>query len=164
MRFAAVLFLIVSIFFISHQVDAQVNYQTAIGARISSYTYFNASLKHFIDKKGAIEVIAGGNFRGRYRSHSVLGGAVLYQHHISISSRTTKGLNAYLGGGGLMSINLYRIGSNAIDFGGVLGGGLDFKVPALPLNFSADIYPGLAYSTKIRPIIFGGVAVRLVLN
>jgi hypothetical protein len=163
MLFTAVLMMLT---FVS-LVVAQSEYKSAAGLRVGAYTYANLSYKTFISQAGALEVVAGFGGYGRgilLNSYTRLGGALLYQHHFDIPNLNVSGLKAYIGGGGLAGINLYRFGTNIFELGGVVGAGLDYKFEELPLNISIDFYPGLRILPDIRLISFGGISVRYTIN
>ena len=135
---------------------AQKSYQKAVGLRISSsyYDLVSASYKFFISDAGAIELNGGFGLKSYSHGHYVgnvyyddgvkpftLAISGSYQHHFEIPVRRG-GLSWFVGGG----ITGYRVFSSAGDYDGFgFGifptGGIDFKIPNIPLAVSADYRP-----------------------
>lgn len=130
---------------------AQTDYKNAIGARLapeSYYDFFAFSYKTFVTDAGALEFNAGGGSRrhgftindryDNYRPFSISVSAT-YQHHFKIP---VQGLRWFVGGG-LVGYNAFSDYSKYNGFG--LGfyptGGIDWKVPNVPLNLTADYRP-----------------------
>lgn len=150
--------LLVVMLFFSSFMHAQTDYRTAVGARIGAYSYYNASLKHFITDQAAVEVIVGlGGF-------SSIGGGLLYQHHFQLDQIDVPGFNVYVGGGGLTGVRFYPNIPNDFNLAGFIGAGLDYKFQDLPLNASFDIYPGIQILPNIRITGFGGLSLRYVIG
>lgn len=126
-------------------------YQKAFGLRVAPNSYYDlatASYKFFITEPGALELNAGfGTKSYSYGSPTTLSISASYQHHFEIPVRGG-GLYWFIGGG----LTGYRSFSNARDasgrrvydgfgFGLFPTGGVDFKIPRIPLAVSVDYRP-----------------------
>lgn len=130
---------------------AQTDYKSAIGARLapeSYYDFFAFSYKTFVTDAGAIEFNAGGGSRrhGFYVSNNYddfrpfsLSVSGTYQHHFKIP---VQGLRWFIGGG-LVAYNAFSDHKDyrGFGFGFYPTGGIDWKVPNVPLNLTADYRP-----------------------
>jgi len=135
---------------------AQRSYQKSLGLRLSTtyYDLVSASYKFFLSDAGAIELNGGFGLKSYTRGHYVgnvytddgvkpfsLAISGSYQHHFEIPVRRG-GLSWFVGGG----VTGYRVFSSAGDydgfgFGFFPTGGIDFKIPNIPLAVSADYRP-----------------------
>ena len=134
---------------------AQKPYQRGIGLRISNsyYDLVAATYKFFISDAGAIDLNAGFGLRSYYDRYYVdnvkpfsLGISASYQHHFEIPVRGG-GLAWFIGGG----LTGYRVFSSKGDYDGFAfgifpTGGVDFKIPRIPLAVSADYRPTIFFS------------------
>ena len=150
---------------------AQKPYQKAIGLRISPNSYYDlvaVSYKFFISDAGAIELNGGIGVRGY--AYGVYGSpgydknvkpfamsvSGAYQHHFEIPVRG--GGLAWFIGGGLTGYNVFSDNGNFNGFG--LGlfptGGVDYKIPKIPLAVSVDYRPTiLVASPKYYDSFYG---------
>ena len=129
-------------------------YQKGIGLRLSSsyYDFFTASYKFFISDAGALELNGGFGLKryGGYYSGAVYYGdarpftlsvSAAYQHHFEIPVRGG-GLYWFVGGGMVGYRTFSSNGSlDGFAFGLFPTGGVDFKIPRIPLAVSADYRP-----------------------
>lgn len=136
---------------ISVVATAQGDYKNSVGLRIAPETYYDLvafSYKTFISDAGAIEFNAGGGSEHRtyywnnsYHNRNPFGLSVSgsYQHHFDIP---VQGLKWFVGGG-LTAYNAFSGDSKYKGFGFGLypTGGIDYKIPVIPLNVTADIRP-----------------------
>lgn len=129
---------------------AQSDYKNAIGIRLapnSYYDFFAFSYKGFVTDAGAIEINAGGGseryYYGVYNAESKrpfsLSVSGAYQHHFKIP---VQGLRWFIGGGltgynAFSSKNEYK----GFGFGFFPTGGIDWKIPKVPINLTADYRP-----------------------
>ncbi len=125
-------------------------YQKGIGLRISNsyYDLVAATYKFFISDAGALDLNAGFGLRSYYDTYYTdhvkpfgLSVSAAYQHHFEIPVRGG-GLYWFVGGG----FTGYRIFSSKGDYDGFAfclfpTGGVDFKIPRIPLAVSADYRP-----------------------
>lgn len=150
---------------------AQVTYKNAIGARISPasyYDFFSFSYKTFASTAGAIEINAGIGDK-TYGDHSpfTFAASAAYQHHFAIP---VEGLNWYVGGGLTMynSFSDKNGGYRGLGFGFFPTGGVDYKIPGIPLNISTDYRPSIFFAKPdFQDSFFAanfGVSVRYVLG
>ncbi|MES1214373.1 MAG: hypothetical protein ABUT20_02555 [Bacteroidota bacterium] len=125
-------------------------YQSAIGVRISNsyYDFFSGTYKFFISEAGAIDIDAGFGVRSYYDGY--VNGSVkpftfaisaAYQHHFEIPVKNG-GLFWFIGGG----LTGYRVFSSygnfdGFGFGVFPTGGVEYKIPNIPLAVSADYRP-----------------------
>lgn len=147
-----------------HSLKAQ-EYSTSVGARLGYPV--SASLKHFLNDKGAVEVYAGTRGWASYRWYHVSGG---YQFHKPI--RSIDNLSYYFGGGASVFFWNYDFeflledySSTSIGAQGYLG--LDYSFEDAPINLSLDwiptIYFGSAFTTGFSGG-FGSLSVRYILK
>jgi len=147
------------------QSNAQHGYKSAIGVRLGSPMYFNASYKTFISDAGALEFAAG---LAPYTYYFGAGISASYQHHFPI--KAVENLSWYVGGGPIVTFwsydDLYVTDGKNFSIGVFALGGVDWKIPKIPLNVSADVGP---YFNFIRGGIsnfgfYGGASARYILN
>ena len=140
---------------------AQKPYQKGIGLRVSPsyYDLVSATYKFFISDAGAIDLNAGFGLRS-YVYHSYVGNtpvadnvkpflfaiSAAYQYHFEIPVRGG-GLAWFIGGG----VTGYKGFSSKGDYDGFAfgvfpTGGVDFKIPHIPLAVSADYRPTIFFS------------------
>lgn len=120
------------------------DYKTALGGRFGSPTGF--TIKHFINSNAALEGIVGVHYRG----FEFVG---LYEYHLPAFAVSR--LNWFFGGGGHIAFydgSRYsrfdrRDNFVAIGVDGIIG--LDYTLPAFPLNFSVDIKPAFNISGEV---------------
>jgi len=131
-------------------------YHKGIGLRItpsnSYYDLVTASYKFFITDPGAIELNAGFGLKGYggyyvgnnyYRSSKPFNFSISasYQHHFEIPVRGG-GLYWFIGGGLVGYRSFSSDGQfDGFGFGLFPTGGVDFKIPRIPLAVSADYRP-----------------------
>lgn len=162
---------------------SQTDYKSAIGARLAPESYYDLfafSYKTFITEAGAIEFNAGGGSRkhgftniNRYNDYRPFSLSVsgTYQHHFKIP---VQGLRWFIGGGIVAYNSFSKENSDERDLRGFgLGfyptGGIDWKVPKVPLNLTADYRPTIIVT---RPDHLGdgfearnfGIAVRYTIG
>ena len=140
----------------SGAVLAQSEYTNAIGGRfapLSYYDFLSFSYKGFVSETSALEFNAGAGVRsqhynGRDRKPFALSISATYQYHFQIP---VQGLQWFVGGG-LTGYNSFHSNKDikGFGFGFYPTGGIDWKVPKLPLNLSADYRPTIFV---IRPDI-----------
>lgn len=165
--------LLASTFFLAG--NAQTDYKSAIGARFAPESYYDLaafSYKGFITNAGALEFNAGVGSRGHYNVGSkynpfAISVSGTYQHHFKIP---VQGLRWFVGGG-LVAYNSFSDYSkyNGFGFGFYPTGGVDWKVPNVPLNLTADYRPTIIVA---RPGKLGdnfearnfGIAVRYTIG
>ncbi|MEJ0102321.1 MAG: hypothetical protein WDO19_07130 [Bacteroidota bacterium] len=129
-------------------------YQKGIGARISLtnayYDFFSVSYKFFLSEASAIELNGGFGLKSYYYYNGTTNSyskpftpdvSASYQYHFEIPVRGG-GLYWFVGGG----LTAYRAFSSFGDhdgfgFGLFPTGGVDFKIPRIPLAVSADYRP-----------------------
>ncbi|MGN6493312.1 MAG: hypothetical protein ACTHLE_15030 [Agriterribacter sp.] len=130
---------------------SQTEYKSAIGARLapeSYYDFFAFSYKTFVTNAGALEFNAGGGSRrqGYYLNNDFnrvnpfsLSVSATYQHHFKIP---VQGLQWFVGGG-LVAYNSFSDEGDYRGFGFGLypTGGVDWKIPKVPINLTADYRP-----------------------
>ena len=151
MKLKKLIYLVTFIAGISLSGSAQP-YQKGIGLRISNsyYDLVSASYKFFVSEAGALELNAGFGlksyyyYNGYYNSHSkpfILDISASYQHHFEIPVRGG-GLYWFVGGG-LTGYRSFSSGGtyDGFAFGIFPTGGVDFKIPRIPLAVSADYRP-----------------------
>ncbi|MBS1609119.1 MAG: hypothetical protein JSS70_10255 [Bacteroidetes bacterium] len=135
-------------------------YQKGIGLRISPGSYYDiaaASYKFFISDPGAIELNLGFGLKSYYYYNGTLNSShakpfapsvsASYQHHFEIPVRGG-GLYWFIGGG-LVGYSAISSATDAdghkiyegFGFGLFPTGGVDFKIPRIPLAVSADYRP-----------------------
>ncbi len=126
------------------------DYQTAIGLGIDvgdGGTLVGPSIKHFFTENsvGAGELLFG--------NHTVAVQA-FYQYHREFDG--AEGLRWFAGGGPSFQFYSYR-GFNQADIALVPMGGLDYKIPDVPLSFSFDWRPNLflTHGSGINAARFG---------
>ena len=142
-------------------------YQKGIGLRISLanayYDFVSVSYKFFISEAGALELNGGFGLKSYYyyngnsNSYSkpfIPDISASYQHHFEIPVRGG-GFFWFVGGG----LTMYRAFSSFGDhdgfgFGLFPTGGVDYKIPKIPLAVSADYRPTF-FLTK--PDFYDGV-------
>lgn len=146
------IFIAISILLISTAALAQEDYKNAIGGRFAPDSYYDFlafSYKGFVTETGAIELNAGAGSR-RFRSGHpfVMSVSGTYQHHFEIPLR---GLRWFVGGG-LTAYNSFHSDPKVkgFGFGFYPTAGIDWKIPNIPLNLSADYRPTIMV---IRPDI-----------
>lgn len=128
---------------------SQTEYKSAIGARLAPESYYDLfafSYKTFVTDAGALEFNAGGGSKRYYyglysdsRRPFALSVSATYQHHFKIP---VQGLRWFIGGG-LVAYNAFskRNEYEGFGFGFYPTGGVDWKVPNVPLNLTADYRP-----------------------
>jgi hypothetical protein len=134
----------------SYSQDGGGDYRGAIGARIgtSFYDVLSVSYKTFLSNAGAIELNGGFGIRGYSGYYGggyyddrpfSLSASASYQHHFNIP---VQGLRWFVGGG-LTVANSFSDNDQLkeFNFGLFPTGGVDYKIPRIPLNVSADIRP-----------------------
>ncbi len=135
-------------------VKAQSDYKTALGIKFYPTA---VTIKHFISDKAALEGLGyffnyGARITGLYEIHNIIPNA--------------GGLKWYYGPGAHIGLYNNKNGSGtALGIDGVLG--LDYKIKAVPLNFSIDWQPLLEFgSFKNNGFVgnLGGIAIRYVFN
>jgi len=141
------------------QLNEGPDYKTSIGVKV----YPGAvTLKHFFKPNRAVEALG-------YLSPDTYRITALYEQHYDITS--VAGLKWYVGGGGHIGIwsdawrSKYpaRNDGMAIGVDGVIG--LDYKIPAVPLNLSFDWQPSfniIGYNYFEGG--WGGLAIRYTFN
>jgi len=178
MKITKFLCLLVLVVGLSVSASAQQPYERGIGMRFSPSNYYetvSATYKFFITDAGAIDLNAGFGLRGRsgYTFNNVYYDKVnpftfaisaAYQHHFEIPVRG--GGFAWFIGGGLTALRTFSDNGDYDGFGFGLfpTGGVDYKIPKIPLAVSADYRPTFFLaSPKARDEFFGsnvGVSVR----
>ena len=144
--------------------NVTTDYKTAIGLKSLPG---GISIKQFINKNDALEGIV-------YFDRDVTRFTALYEFHYDIPS-PIEGLKWFIGpgihlGGWTPTYRLhnqYRRGNNTMGFGidGVIG--IDYKIDALPFDFSVDWQPSInltSYSYLSEGLTWGGVAIRYTLR
>ncbi len=141
------IFIGISLLIISSAALAQDDYKNAIGGRFAPDSYYDFmafSYKGFVTEAGALEFNAGGGSRGFYsggrtRRPFAMSVSGTYQHHFDIPLR---GLRWFVGGG-LTAFNSFHSDGKVrgFGFGFYPTGGIDWKIPNIPLNLSADYRP-----------------------
>ncbi|MBX3239220.1 MAG: hypothetical protein KIT80_10590 [Chitinophagaceae bacterium] len=134
---------------VSATVMGQSDYKAAIGGRLAPTSYYDFmafSYKAFVTDAGALEFNAGGGRRGYYyegrnRHPFTIAASGSYQHHFKIP---LNGLQWFVGGG-LTAYNAFHGNTHFKGFGFAFFplGGIDWKVPNIPLNLSADYRPSI---------------------
>lgn len=128
---------IIAIIVIAIQAGIYANaqpYKMALGVRIGSpdaVISTSATFKYFFSEKTAIEALLS------FGDPFAVG--VLVEKHNPL---LTNGLNWFAGGGGYVGFS----GMRRAGLQGVLG--LDYKIPAIPINFSIDWKPELNLSRE----------------
>lgn len=151
---------------------SQQPYERGIGARItpsnSYYDLVSASYKFFITEPGAIELNGGVGLRkyagwtdtnGDYhydRHPFSLSLSASYQHHFEIPVRG--GGFAWFIGGGLTGYTVISKdkGREGFGFGIFPTGGVDYKIPKIPLAVSADYRPTIMIASPDKYDSFYG--------
>ncbi len=168
------LFISLSFLAISCMVTAQSDYDKALGIRLTPASYYDflaLSYKDFISDAGALEFSAGAGVSpffvdGHIRRPFTLSISGAYQHHFSIP---VNGLQWFVGGG-LTAYNAIHGVSKArgFGFGFFPTGGIDWKIPNVALNLTADYRPTIFIT---RPDIGNsfeaaqfGLAIRYVIG
>ena len=134
----------------SYAQESDGDYRGAIGGRVgtSFYDLLSVSFKTFVSGNGAIELNGGFGIRGYAGYYGgyyyddrpfSLSASAAYQHHFNIPVR---GLKWFVGGG--LTVAQSFSDNDALkefNFGLFPTGGIDYKIPRIPLNVSADIRP-----------------------
>ena len=139
---------------------AQKPYQRGIGLRIAPSSYYDvvsATYKFFVSDAGAIDLNAGVGFRHQPYYDNLgnrsdvrpftLAVSAAYLHHFEIPVRGG-GFTWFLGGG-LTVYNAFfskKGDYNGVGFGIFPTGGVDFKIPHIPLAVSADYRPTIFFT------------------
>jgi len=167
------IFLLVAFIFVQLTTNAQANYKNAIGARLSTYTPYDAvavSYKNFLSDHGAVEfdfgfggknmIIPNSAGKKSYSPGISLTGS--YQYHSKIETPTNEGLS-WFGGGGLTLFNIFSKNDLYGGFGSGLfaTAGIDYKFKAVPVNLTADWRPTVFVSSPdwFPPLQFGTVGI-----
>lgn len=154
--------LIILSFALATSTSAQ-SYKSAVGLRLGYPA--SASIKHFLNEKGALEGFVGFRSEDYWRWINVAG---LYEHHAPIEG--AEGLSWYIGGGA--SAYFWSWGDGFLggdDYStttyGLLGvGGLDYKFANAPLNISLDWMPVFFFNGYLSGFgsRYGALSVRYV--
>jgi hypothetical protein len=148
-KFFCLTFLTIGICSISF---AQDYYKKSIGVRVAPDSYYDLlafSYKTFLNDAGAIEFNAGIGNKTRYittdKYHpfavSISAG---YQYHFNIP---VDGLRWFIGGGLTGYHNFASNGDvNGLGFGFYPTGGVEWKIPSIPLVVGADYRPTIFFS------------------
>lgn len=150
MKLAGIILLLVIATLITVSVKAQT-YKTAVGIRFSTNKAVvnnSISFKYFFSKNTAVETL--------FSFGDPLALGLLIEKHKPVFSGS---FNYFYGAGTYTSFGGARI------FGGQGVFGLDYKTPAIPLNFSIDWKPELNFSKEFgfEPAAFG-FSTRFVLK
>lgn len=133
--------LIVFVFFIVSENQAQSEYKSAVGLRVGIPV--SASFKHFINTAGAFEIHSGFWRDPVGYGFSYFRVGAMYQHHFPIGD--IDGFKWYIGGGAFAEFYNYDNGyinePSSSDIGLHAVGGVDYKFREIPLNVSADWMP-----------------------
>ena len=137
---------------ISGALFAQSDYEKSIGVRIAPDSYYDLgafSYKTFFTEASAFEFNAGIGFKSRYIAASKYNPFAVsisagYQYHFNIP---VDGLKWFIGGGLTGYHNFASNGNvNGLGFGFYPTGGVDWKIPAIPLAVSADYRPTIFFA------------------
>ena len=139
------------------------SYKSAVGLRLGYPA--SASVKHFLNEKGALEGFVGFRSEEYWRWINVAG---LYEHHAPIEG--VEGLSWYVGGGAAAYFWSWGDGFlGSDDYStttyGILGvGGLDYKFANIPLNLSLDWMPAFFLNGYLSGFgsRYGALSVRYV--
>ena len=149
-KFIVIIVLVLSANFSSNAQD----YQTAVGLRLGAYN--GASVKHFLNEKGAIE----GILTTKWNSFQITG---LYEYHLDFPD--VDELNWYFGGGASVrnyqeNINKYTDTGSSLGLVGVIG--IEYTFIDIPLSLSLDWMPyfPLVYDYYIGGYDGGGLTIR----
>jgi hypothetical protein len=151
-RFCAVALLIMVMGTMAIAQSDESGYKSAIGVRLapgSYYDFFALSYKTFINTPGALEFNVGVGSKAQYigvDKYNPFGLSISasYQHHFNIP---VEGLRWYIGGG-LTGYNAFSSNGqvNGFGFGFFPTGGIDWKIPNIFLNLSADFRPTIFFT------------------
>lgn len=139
-------------FGISSTLFAQRDYKNSMGVRVAPGSYYDLlafSYKTFLNEEGAIELNAGFGSKARsvvvntYNPFAISISAG-YQYHFNIP---VAGLRWFVGGGLSGYHNFASNGDvNGIGFGFFPTGGVEWKIPAIPLVVGADYRPTIFFT------------------
>jgi hypothetical protein len=135
---------------------AQRDYKNSMGVRIAPDSYYDVfafSYKTFLNDAGAIELNAGIGNKSRYITNNLVTDkyhpfavsiSAGYQYHFNIP---VEGLRWFIGGGLTGYHNFASNGNvNGLGFGFYPTGGVEWKIPAIPLVVGADYRPTIFFS------------------
>ena len=110
------------------------SYKTALGVRTG--TSFGVSIKHFVNKPGAVEAILDIDIIKQ--DEMKIRAAGYYEHHFDVN---VDGLSLYAGGGASAGVHIAGFYSKEflVSFDAI--GGVEYKFPNVPIALSADWNP-----------------------